>query len=152
MRLEEAIQQVKFQSESQKTGVNLLYTSSWFSKELARALKCHGISWQQFNIMRILRGQKGCPLTLKSITERMIDPMSNTSRLVDKLVTKGFVERRADTCDRRQIAISLTKSGSDHLEKASTSVEIMGKELFTHVREEDLRQLNELLDKIRHHS
>lgn len=149
MRLEEAIQQVRFQSEYQKTGVNLLYTASWFSTELSRALKGHGISWQQFNIMRILRGQKGCPLTLKSITERMIDPMSNTSRLVDKLVSKGLVERRVDTCDRRQIAISLTESGHEHLDNASKTVEQLGKQLFSHVDEGDLRQLNDLLDSIR---
>ena len=149
MRIEEAIQQVKFQSERQKTGVNLLYTASWFSTELSRALKAHDISWQQFNIMRILRGQKGCPLTLKSISERMIDPMSNTSRLVDKLVSKGFVERKADTCDRRQIAISLTKEGERHLLESSKTVESLGDQLFGNACQKDLIQLNELLDKIR---
>lgn len=149
MRLEDAIQQVKFQDEHQKTGVNILYTASWFSKELTRALKPHDISWQQFNIMRILRGQKGCPLTLKSVSERMIDPMSNTSRLVDKLVSKGYVERKTDTCDRRQIAISLTNAGLNHLAEASTTVDQLAHDLFGSVCDEELNQLNGLLDKIR---
>jgi DNA-binding MarR family transcriptional regulator len=149
MRLEEAIQQAKFQNEHQKAGVNILYTASWFSKELTRALRPHDISWQQFNIMRILRGQKGCPLPLKSISERMIDPMSNTSRLVDKLVSKGYVERKSDTCDRRQIAISLTASGQQHLTEASNTVDHLAHDLFGNVCNEELNQLNDLLDKIR---
>lgn len=129
----------------------MLYTASWFSKELTRVLKPIGLSWQQFNIMRILRGQKGCPVSLKEVSERMIDPMSNTSRLVDKLVAKGFVERRADVHDRRQIAIHITDSGMHHLETASTLVKELTDGLFSHLPENELSALNTLLDKLRNH-
>ena len=81
----------------------------------------------------------------------MIDPMSNTSRLVDKLVSKGYVERKTDSCDRRQIAISLTESGDQHLIEASTTVAALAQELFGNICEEDLVTLNQLLDKIRKH-
>ena len=149
MRIEEAIQQSKFHSETQRAGVNLLYTASWFSKELTRALKPAGISWQQFNIMRILRGQGDKPASLKTVSERMIDPMSNTSRLVDKLVTKGFVQRKPAKTDRRKILLSLTEQGMCHLNQASEIVDELARTLFGHMPETDLQELNCYLDRLR---
>ena len=149
VRLEEAIQQPKFNSESSKAGINLLYTASWMSTAMTRVLKPYGISWQQFNIMRILRGQKECPASLKLISERMIDKMSNTSRLVDKLVSKGLVQR--DTCpeDRRQVDIRMTADGEAILEQASRQMEAFVSEVFGHFGQDELQTLNDLMDKLR---
>ena len=149
MSLETAIKQDKFSDEPQKVAVNLLYTASWFSTELARVLKPFGMSWQQFNIMRILRGQRGKPVTLKLVSERMIDRMSNTSRLVDKLVAKGYVVRTIDQDDRRQVALTLTSEGHDHLEAASESVTKMTQCMIGHVCHQRLSDLNNVLDSIR---
>ena len=92
MNIEQAIQQqTPFENIRTKTGVNLLYTASWFSNLLLRYLKPYGITWQQYNILRILKGQDGKPAPLRLVTERMIDQMSNTSRLIDKLVAKGLM-------------------------------------------------------------
>ena len=149
MSLEAAIQQQKFNSQHQKVAINILYTASWYSTELSRALKPYGVSWQQFNIMRILRGQKGKPVTLKLVSERMIDRMSNTSRLVDKLVAKNLVERTIDASDRRQVALTLTASGLDLLDRTSKCVEEMGSVMFGHMCNESLGSLNQLLDTLR---
>ena len=149
MLLEQAIKQPQFQNENQKIAVNLLYTASWFSTELSRVLRPFELSWQQFNIMRILKGQKGNTVSLKLVSERMIDRMSNTSRLVDKLVAKGYVNRESDAADRRQVALSLTNKGWSHLDQASLAVKQMSDDLFGHVCEGKLAELNSLLDTLR---
>ena len=149
MKLEEAIQQSSFSTEENKAGVNLLYTTSWLTTELMHTLNTIGISWQQFNLMRIVRGQKVTPVSLKTISERMIDRQSNTSRLVDKLVQKGLVNRSQCSKDRRQIDICLTKEGKDLLDEASEAVNALNHRLLGHIGKENLRVLNELLDAIR---
>ncbi|MDX1407795.1 MAG: MarR family transcriptional regulator [Saprospiraceae bacterium] len=149
VKIEEAIQQARFSNESSKAGINLLYTASWLSTAMVRVLRPHGISWQQFNIMRILRGQKGKPASLKLISERMIDKMSNTSRLVDKLVDKELVQRETCPNDRRQVDIVMTPSGSALLERASASMDAFVSSTFGHLNEDELKALNLLLDKLR---
>lgn len=126
-----------------------MYTASWFSNSIQHALKPYGITSQQFNIMRILRGQGNRPVSLKLLTERMIDPMSNTSRLVDKLVKKGYVKREAAECDRRQLAITLTDEGRFHLDKISKLVEDLSDTLLDHMSEGRLNALNDILDELR---
>ena len=132
-----------------KTGINILYTASWYSHALMRWLKPYGISWQQFNIMRILKGQKGKPASLRLVSERMIDQMSNTSRLIDKLVHKGLVERRECPRDRRQVDLLLTASGEDVLAKARNTVKEGTQKLLEHMSEQQFVQLNALLDELR---
>lgn len=148
MKLEEAIQQKKFVSERQKANLNIMYTSSWITGKISSVLKPHGISPQQFNILRILNGQKGKPATVKMLTERMIDKMSNTSRLVEKLKLKGLVDRRECVQDRRQVDIFLTDKGLKIMNECST--EISNKvEAALNLSEEEAGILNKLLDKIR---
>ena len=93
MKIEEAIQQKSFSNEYQKVHINVLYTAAYLSQIASSALKPYKISWQQFNILRILRGLQPEPATVKLLTERMIDKMSNASRLVEKLKQKGYVEK-----------------------------------------------------------
>ncbi len=149
MKIEEAISQPKFSSAIQKSNINLLYTTSWINSEMHHAFKPLGISSQQFNIMRILKGQNGRPASLKLITNRMIDKMSNTSRLIDKLVAKGYVKRETAACDRRQLEITLTDKGSTHLEKASRDVDKISQKLFSHMDEKKLNTLSDILDELR---
>lgn len=147
-KLEEAIQQKKFVNERQKANLNIMYTSSWITGKISSVLKPYGISPQQFNILRILNGQKGKPATVKMLTERMIDKMSNTSRLVEKLKLKGLVDRRECEQDRRQVDIFLTGKGLKVMNECSA--EISNKvESALNLTEEEAGLLNQLLDKIR---
>ena len=129
--------------------INILYTSSWLGHEMKKVLDPLDISWQQFNILRILKGQKGKPASLKVLTERMIDKTSNTSRLIDKLVKKDLVERTYCPKDRRQLEITLTKYGMQVVEQASREMDHQMDALFDHMTENKLELLSTLLDEMR---
>lgn len=115
MNIEQAIKQEKFQSLDQKVTVNLLYTASWLGAIQNRFFKSFGLSAQQYNVLRILRGQKGQAASLNLVQERMLDRSSNASRLVDKLVDKALVERTMCPQDRRQVELLVTQRGLDLL-------------------------------------
>lgn len=149
MKIEEEIQQKKFESIYHKMEINVLYTSAWLNLKGARALKPFNISGQQFNIMRILKGMYPKPATVKLLTERMIDKMSNASRLVDKLKAKGLVERHICSEDRRRVNIQLTEQGMDVLEEASAAMKESSENLKQNLSEEEALLLNDLLDKLR---
>ena len=123
VKLEQAIQQKQFKSEFQKAQINVLYTAAWLNQQATQSLKPYKISVQQFNILRILRGMHPEPATVKLLTERMIDKMSNASRLVEKLYQKGLVERKSCASDRRRVDIVITKKGLDLVAKASETLE-----------------------------
>lgn len=148
MRIEEAINQKKFVSEMIKLDVNISYTASWSNARKNKVLKQLDISWQQFNILRILRGMKPQAASVRLLTDRMIDKMSNTSRLVDKLEAKGLVERKACPTDRRRVDISITAAGLDLVNEASERIENLI-DANMNLTEKEARQLNELLDKLR---
>lgn len=149
MRIEEEIKQKKFRSVHHKAHINVLFTASWLSQHSARLLKPYKISWQQFNILRILRGMYPEPATVKLLTERMIDKMSNASRLVEKLKLKGYVERTVCPSDRRRVDIRITEQGLKALENISRVMEDGLHRQMDNLSEEDAEQLNGLLDKLR---
>ena len=149
MKIEEAIKQKKFESEFQKAHINILYTANWLSQSLGPALDPLNLTWQQFNILRILRGMSPEPATVKLLTERMIDKMSNASRLVEKLKQKGMVERQACEFDRRQVDIVLTEKGKEVLEEASQALRISTEQRFSSISVEEAKGLNSLLDQLR---
>jgi DNA-binding MarR family transcriptional regulator len=149
MKIEQEIQQKVFESEYQKANINLLFTASWLNQKSAKVLKPYNISWQQFNILRILRGMGDKPATIKTLTERMIDKMSNASRLVEKLKQKGLVERMSCPSDRRQVDILITKEGLSILEEASKAMENALSDISDNFSEEEAKTLNELLDRMR---
>lgn len=149
MKLEQEIQQEKFQSEYHKVHVNVLFTASWLNLQTTKLLKSYNISPQQFNILRILRGMHPEPASVKILTERMIDKMSNASRLVEKLKQKGLVEREASENDRRRVNVSITPQGLELLEKASHDIEKSIKSNLSNLSTSEASQLNKLLDKIR---
>ncbi|MCB0551511.1 MAG: MarR family transcriptional regulator [Phaeodactylibacter sp.] len=149
MRIEEEINQKKFKSVYQKAHINVLFTASWLSQNSAQMLKPFKISWQQFNILRILRGMYPEPATIKLLTERMIDKMSNASRLVEKLKQKGLVERRVCPSDRRRVDIEITEKGLQLLEDVSRVMEEGLHQRMNGLTQSEAEQLNLLLDKLR---
>lgn len=149
MKIEQAIQQKKFRDEHHKAHINVLYTASWIHQQSLQALKPFNISWQQFNILRILRGMYPKPASVKLLTERMIDKMSNASRLVEKLKQKGLVERKACEFDRRQVDVVITQQGLDLLARASIAMEEQMDRTKDQLTREEAIQLNELLDAMR---
>lgn len=149
MIIEEAIKQKQFQYPGQKAAINLLYSASWLGGEMKKALDPFDISWQQFNILRILKGQKEKPASLKLLTERMIDHTSNTSRLIDKLVKKEFVKRISCPKDRRQVDISLTDLGHQTVTNATQAMDKQMNFVFGHMNDDALLELSNLLDRLR---
>lgn len=147
--IEQAIQQPSFKTPFHRAQVNVLFTAAWLNQATSQALKPFGLSLQQFNILRILRGRAGKPATVKLLTERMLDKMSNASRLVDKLKEKGLVERVECPDDRRRVDILITASGLKLIEEASNAVEQTRNQVFTSMTEEDAMLLSTLLDKLR---
>ena len=148
MKLEEAIHQKKFADEFEKVDINLMYTTNWMNAEKHKVIKDYDISWQQFNILRILRGQKGNPASLKLITERMLDKMSNTSRLVEKMSKKNLLARNICENNRRQVDITLTEHG---LQVCNEVSDIISKLRIENIRitKKEAIELNRILDKIR---
>ena len=147
VKIEEEIQQKKFNSPQHKAVVNLLFTYGNISTTQYHTLKPYGLSVQQFNVLRILRGQFPKPASVKLLTERMIDKMSNASRLVDKLLTKNLVERQNSKSDRRQVDIIITDKGLKTIEAASLVMENVTSSI--NISNDDAEQLSVLLDKMR---
>jgi DNA-binding MarR family transcriptional regulator len=148
MKIEEAIKQSHFQSEYQKMVVNIIYTSNWLLSQNAKALKPLGLTTQQFNILRILKGQFPNPAPVSLLTERMLDKMSNASRLVDKLEEKQLVQRTTCKKDRRQVDVVLTENGIKILEEANLLMK-SDTDAQKALTEKESKVLNELLDKLR---
>src|SRR5436190_10808285 len=117
MKLEEEIHQSKFRNQLHKLGVNISFTHFWLADKFKQELKQYGISLQQFNILRILRGQYPKPSTVSLLKERMLDKSSDASRLIERLRQKGYVQRHLCQSDRRSVDILITKKGLDVLEK-----------------------------------
>ena len=146
--IEEAIQQKKFTDPKNKLVVNLLYTHSYLVTQQNALFKPHGISPEQYNVLRILKGQKGKPITVSSIQERMLNKMSNASRLVEKLKIKGLLKREECPTDRRQVDILITEKGLALLAKLESEVMEFNKK-FVKLSDADVSKLNQLLDDLR---
>jgi DNA-binding MarR family transcriptional regulator len=148
MTIEEAIKVKRFENEHEKAIINILFTASWIDSKNIQRLKTFGISPQQYNVLRILRGSKHTTLKLTEIAERMIDRNSNATRLVEKLRQKNFLERESCPNDRRQVAIKITEKGLRILEEIDkTRIDFISS--FTKLTHEELITLNELLNKVR---
>jgi DNA-binding MarR family transcriptional regulator len=147
--IEKEIQQVNFRSPAHRTQVNIIYTAAWINQLTTSALREFGLSVQQFNILRILRGRNGKPATVKLLTERMIDKMSNASRLVDKLKEKGYVKRQECEEDRRRVDIVITKKGLDIVGRATAAVEQTMLDNFKTTSDDEFDQLSSMLDRLR---
>lgn len=130
-----------------KSIVHFILVGNKISSTLDLALKPLGVSLQQFNVLRILRGQKGVPANLSTINERMITKMSNTTRLIDKLIIKGYAKRITCESNRRKIEITITKKGEEELNKMDVTIDNTQQSLLQNLNTKDLTLLNTLLDK-----
>jgi len=147
MRLEEAIKQTKFVSQQQKAFLNLFYLSGLMRSAQARFFKQNDLSPEQYNILRILRGQYPNPANIGLLQDRMLDKMSNASRLVEKLKQKALVTREECPKDRRQVEVLITKEGLDLLTELDPSIRSFETD-FKGLNEDELILLNELLGKL----
>lgn len=148
MEIEKEIYSNKFDDKHQKVVVNLIYTYGWITNILRIRLNKHKITLQQFNILRILRGQYPNPSTINILKERMLDKMSDASRIVERLVQKGLVNRCVNSKDRRAVDIVISKEGLDVLKKLDTELSIKSI-IDKHISEDDAIILSTLLDKMR---
>ena len=148
MKLEDEIHQKKFSSEFQKLTINLIYTNNWIASKHAEYFKNSDITVQQYNVLRILRGQFPNPSSVKLIKERMLDKMSDASRIIDKLKIKKLVVRKECPMDRRSVDILITEKGLELL-KSLDAVDEAPKELFKSLTISEIKTLNDLLDKLR---
>lgn len=149
MSLEKEIKQTKpFSSKKEKAIVNVIYTNNWIFLNYSKNLKKYDISNQQYNVLRILNGQNGKPITINEIIERMLDKMSNASRLVDKLLAKGLVSREQRQGNRRACDVILTEKGKLFLEEVKTDMNL-NEDKMSPLTDEEFDTLNELLDKMR---
>lgn len=148
MGIEKDINQQHFQSEGQKAMINLIYTYNWVTERVRTFLAEEDITMQQFNILRILRGSDPKPLSTLTIRERMLDKMSDTSRIVDRLVLKGWVDKKMCSTDKRLVDVFITKEGKKLLERIDKKSDAMNATTAA-LSDVELEQLNQLLDKIR---
>lgn len=134
---------------AKRTVLNVSFTSIIFKDGILSVLKPYEISLEQFNVLRILRGKNGEPSNLKDIQDRMISKMSNTTRLVDKLILKNYVERFICEKNRRKVDIYITKEGLKLLDVLDPIIDKKEKELTSNLNTEELETLNLLLTKLR---
>ncbi|MES2627924.1 MAG: MarR family transcriptional regulator [Bacteroidota bacterium] len=147
MTIGEEIKQKKFSSEYEKALINLIFTSNWLSCMQQRFFKPFGITPQQYNVMRILKGQFPGPASVGMVQERMLDRSSNITRLVDKLIEKKLVTRCENPNNRRMQELRITDSGMAFLENISNSAPLH--QYFETLTEAEASLFNEMLDRLR---
>ena len=148
MGIEKEIQQASFTSAHQKAMINLLFTYGWVLEKMKTFLAAEDITHQQFNILRILRGSHPKPLSTLQIRERMLDKMSDTSRIVDRLVIKGLVKKSTCSKDKRLVDVVITEKGQKMLRKLDAETDHIT-EIMGNLSPSDAEMLSLLLDKLR---
>ncbi len=148
MRLEHVIKQEYFQNQYLKAILNVMVTADALGAATNAVLKPYGISKEQYNVLRILRGQHPEPATVQLITERMISKSSNATRLVEKMRLRSLVERNQCVSDRRKVDVSITRTGLDLLKELDLVFK-KNREEDRSLSEEEANVLNQLLDKMR---
>ncbi len=148
MGIEQDIQQTRFRNSHQKAAVNLLYTGGWLRDKMKLIFDQEDITAQQFNILRILRGSSPNPLSTLQIRERMLEKMSDTSRLVDRLLAKGLVKKIVCKTDRRLVDILITEKGKKLLYRLDQQEDAMDA-ILRNISDKEAAQLSDLLDKLR---
>jgi DNA-binding MarR family transcriptional regulator len=147
MNIESVLKTKKVLPMHSRIAVHIMLVNNRIIEKVAEALKPFDVSIQQFNVLRILRGQKGEPANLSTIQERMINKMSNTTRLVDKLILKGFVDRSICKKNRRKVEIIITEKGISTLTAMDKAVANAERDLVRDMSEKELKQLDVLLNK-----
>jgi DNA-binding MarR family transcriptional regulator len=147
MKIEEEIRQQKFKSPYQKAVINLLFTANWLHNKQEEFFRTFGITAQQFNILRILKGQHPRGIPAKEIKQRMVDKNSDVSRLLDRLCSKALVERKICPLDKRASEIFITACGNELLDRLDPHQDDI--DAILALTEEEAHHLSDLLDKAR---
>jgi DNA-binding MarR family transcriptional regulator len=147
--LEDILKTSKTLPLSRKTIINVFLSNTYFKDEMLSVLKPFDLSLEQFNVLRILRGQNEKPLNLQDIQDRMVNKMSNTTRLIDKLLLKGFVERNTCAKNRRKIEIFITQNGLKTLSVLDPIIDDIEQQMTSNLSQTELEQLNNLLTKLK---
>jgi MarR family 2-MHQ and catechol resistance regulon transcriptional repressor len=148
MGIDKDIHQAQFRNDYQKAMVNLMFTYGWTMEQVKKLISCEDITPQQFNILRILRGSHPQPLSTLQIRERMLDKMSDTSRIVDRLLSKGLVKKVTCKKDRRLVDVSISDKGKKLLDKLDAKQEELDG-VFKNLSLKEAAELSKLLDKVR---
>jgi len=139
----------RFESEQQKAVLNVLFTSNWLRSQHTVLLAPFGLSMQQYNILRILRGAKGEKMNMHSVKERMIDRAPNATRLTDKLLAKALVERERCEEDRRVVYIRITTKGMELLQQMDDRMKGHWAVIHQRIKDADAKVVNSTLDALR---
>lgn len=148
MKLEEALQTTNFRDAKHKASLNILYTAWWLKSIMSKELKAFGITLEQYNVMRILKGKYPQTMCVKDIAGRMIEKGTNVPRIIDRLVDKKLVKRGTDVKDKRHTVMQLTASGLDLLDQCTKKMNQVADKVVA-LSEKDAEQLNKLLEKMR---
>lgn len=149
MKLEDELKMPKFRNSYQKASLNLMFTGEWMMARVDSLLKPYDISSQQFNVLRILRGQQGKPINLFTVQERMLNRMSNATRLVEKLRLKGLVTRELCEQNRRKVEIAITDKGIDLLDSLDPLMQQLEEDTFKNLSADEAQRLSDTLDRVR---
>ncbi|MBP7533850.1 MAG: winged helix-turn-helix transcriptional regulator [Chitinophagales bacterium] len=149
MEIEKAIKQkVPFKSPYEKAIVNIFFTSTFLIEKMRNFLKPYGITHQQYNVLRILRGQHPNAISIGVIRERMLDKMSDASRVVSRLIAKNLVEKQIGSTDKRLVDVRITEIGLTLLTEIDKEIAFTN-HILSNLSEQETQLLNSLLDKIR---
>lgn len=148
VKLEEAIKSNKFKSEVHKAGLNILYTAWWLKTMMSKELKEYGLTHEQYNVLRILKGKYPEQICVREIACRIIEKNSNVPRIIDRLELKKLVKRNTSPLDKRETVITLTQAGINILELSTSRINLLFDNTIA-MDETSAAQLNVLLEKIR---
>ncbi|MDO6390964.1 MarR family transcriptional regulator [Pontibacter sp. BT731] len=148
MRIEDEIQQKDFKDDHRRMVINLLFTNNWLNQQFIPFFKQFGLTLQQHNVLSIVRGQHPKPVCFGEMQERMVDRNSNVTRLVDKLIEKGYVTRDICQANRRMIEVRLTPKGTDFLNQIDEQMPAFFQR-FHNLTKEEAVLVSQLLDKLR---
>ena len=148
VKLEQAIKSTKFKNETHKATLNILYTAWWLKTKMSKELKEFGLTHEQYNVLRILKGKHPEQMCVKDIGCRMIEKSSNVPRIIDRLEVKKLAKRSTSVVDKRETVITLTQSGITILSATNEMVnQVM--DAVLEISENDAKELNQLLEKMR---
>lgn len=149
MTIEEVIKSTSPMPPARRTVLNIMYTQTIMAEQFLELIKPYDLSGEQYNVLRILRGQKGTPANMFTIQERMIAKSSNTTRLIDKLLLKGLVTREVCPANRRKMEILITARGLELLAELDPKVDAHENQFLSNLTTAEMEQLNTLLEKFR---
>lgn len=148
MRLEDEIKVKQFRNTRHKLTVNLIYTYNWMLARQQRVFRAHGLTAQQYNVLRILRGQHPEPCTIQLLKNRMLDKQPDVSRLIDRLTKKGLVRREVCKEDRRKMDVVIAEKGLELLSKMDVEVNAF-EDIFGELTDAEVDAVNDSLDRMR---